>query len=476
MPVKVEPTQITHTTTGWIEINPRCQDRPEALALTDAHAILELPGEVVCGHPDRHVVRVELAGAVFYLKRQHRVGWRERFRQWCAGFGWSSRCEREAKLLRELDLAGFPSPNWVAYGEDDQGRAFLLLEELTGSIGLRGLLSDNALSHTDRREVIQRLGCAIAELHVAGFDTPDLTAKHVFIDTDSLTSTLIDWKNASRGKHCNAVRSLAALHASLADDLASTRDRLRFLRSYCHVLRQNGRTAERFSMFARRIAREAARLTDRRSIRDQRQPAVTSPSQRLVWLAGEAVCAVPDVAVTWPTPAIAPPFYDSSPAEFPVQIPDGRDAALIRGRSFTPIGRFRSWLRGRSWRSPGVGLGRILFHLERYGIPAPKLFAFGQRFTSSTSAEWFVLHESPVGLPLNDAHVSLDVRDQAVSLLTQLHNAGCRIDLRFGIPFRWTGERVVIGDPRGIRIVRKLNDRQRRADRASFLKLLRVTG
>ena len=37
---------------------------------------LDLPGEIVSGHPDRHVARVEVDGRVCYLKRQHRVGWR----------------------------------------------------------------------------------------------------------------------------------------------------------------------------------------------------------------------------------------------------------------------------------------------------------------------------------------------------------------------------------------------------------------
>src|SRR5207248_942677 len=143
--------------------------------------------------------------------------------------------------------------------------------------------------------------------------------------------------------------------------------------------RSAGLVTGRFSDLARRVAAAAARLADRRSIRDQRQCTATAPGQRLVWLAGEAVCAVPDVAAIWPRPATTAPFYGGDAGTFPVRLADGHDVVLIRGRSFAPLGRLRAWLRGRPWRSPGVTLGRVLFHLERYGVAAPRLLAFGQR-------------------------------------------------------------------------------------------------
>ena len=106
-------------------------------------------------------------------------------------------------------------------------------------------------------------------------------------------------------------------------------------------------------------------------------------AQRLVWLAGEAVCAVPEVAAVWPRPAIAPPFYGFGPDGASQVKFAGRDAILLRGRTSAPFGRFRAWLRAIPWRSPGVTVGRVLFHLERYGVPAVRLLAFGQRFTQN---------------------------------------------------------------------------------------------
>jgi tRNA A-37 threonylcarbamoyl transferase component Bud32 len=500
--------------------------------LTTAAAFLDLPGEVVSGHPDRHVARVEVAGRACYLKRQHRVGRRERLRQWLAGFGWSSRSEREVVLLQQLEAAGFACPQWVAHGEDGRGRAFLLVEELAGAVELRRLLSDNRLSPDDRRRLAERLGQAVAELHAAGFDTPDLTAKHVFVHPETLAVTLIDWQSARVCREntseplaarpasqrpateepglaeagyrrelspvaglCEAgaihqthpirvrrlgwsarVRSLAALHASLAETLAGAADRLRFLWAYRRVTRRHGPAAPKFAALAREITREAVRVAERRSIRDQRQPAVTGSDQRLVWLAGEAVCAVPDVAAVWPTPAVGPPFYSDAPPDGPVSIrlPDGRPAELLRFRTVAPVGRLLARLRGRSWRSPGATLGRVLFHLRRYGVPAPRLLAFGQRLTGPAAADSFALSEPPAGVPLADwlreprpLDDRRDVLTQAGLLLRQLHDAGCRST---GPAFRVDDlGRVSVGDVRHIRIVRKLTERARRADLAAIV-------
>ncbi len=125
---------------GWVEVHPDFAGR---LAGATAAGLLDLPGVVVSGHPDRHVVRVELPGwdRALYLKRQHRVTWKERLRQWRGGFGWRSRCGREAELLKQLDAAGLPSPRWVAHGADGRGRAFLLVEELSDAVELRHLLA-----------------------------------------------------------------------------------------------------------------------------------------------------------------------------------------------------------------------------------------------------------------------------------------------------------------------------------------------
>jgi hypothetical protein len=174
--------------------------------------------------------------------------------------------------------------------------------------------------------------------------------------------------------------------------------------------------------------RAVAKHAQRRSVREQLAPP-GAPAQRLVWLAGEAVCAVPEIASDWLRPAVAAPFYGGASGKFALRFA-GRDAVLVRGSSFAPLGRLRAWLRARPWRSPGVTIGRVLFHLERHDVPAGRLFAFGQRFTGPASAEWFALYESR-GLALRDwlrAATEAQRRELMPALrecVAKLHAASC---------------------------------------------------
>jgi hypothetical protein len=433
-----------------------------ALGLNTAERILELPGEIVSGHPDRHVLRVEIPGlpGACYLKRQHIVTRRERFRNWRAGFGWVSRSQRERSILAQLEAAGLPAPRWLAVGEDGRGRSFLLVEGIESPTDLRALLRSTH-APAARARLAGQVGDLIGRLHRAGFTTPDLTAKHLLVSGDAVIP--IDWQNARRVKCVSAgdrIRALAALDASLAPGLATTCERLRVLHGALRPSSAKGPFPEPLSTLARRVAIEAQRLAVRPSMRDQRGDGIAA--QRLVWVAGEAVCAVPDVAAIWPAPATGLPFYGAAPGEREIALPDGRPAHLIRGRSLIPFGRLRYRLGGKPWRSPGSRLGRILFHLERHGIPAPRLLAFGHRAVGIASVEWFALHTPAVG-PL--ASPTADAAEQMGECLRQLHDAGCRPagDIRrvFAI-----AERISVRDVTAIRLVRTLTRRQRLDDLA----------
>jgi hypothetical protein len=117
------------------------------------------------------------------------------------------------------------------------------------------------------------------------------------------------------------------------------------------------------------------------------------------------------------------------------------------GRARINFGRLWSWVRRRTWRSPELRMARLLFHLERHRIPAPRLLAFGQRGVAWGRAESFVLFEPLVieGTPLRDwwhtAHCRVDnpnwrmlneqVLECLADLLRRLHDAGCIVE-RFG--------------------------------------------
>jgi hypothetical protein len=155
----------------------------------------------------------------------------------------------------------------------------------------------------------------------------------------------------------------------------------------------------------------------------------------------------------------------------------GRDAILLRGRAAAPLGRFRAWLRATPWRSPGVTAGRVLFHLERYGVPAPKLLAFGQRTAGRTGAEWFALYEEPAGVLLRrwrrtaPPELRRAVLPSLIDCVRKLHDAGCVLG-DAGMALGVAGGRVLVADPRAVRIVRRVSDSARRRDLRAATRLL----
>jgi hypothetical protein len=205
-----------------------------------------------------------------------------------------------------------------------------------------------------------------------------------------------------------------------------------------------------------------------------------------VWVASEAVCAVPDVAADWPSPAVAPPFYGNHPPRDRNETVLAARGWLVRGKSFDPFGRFVAWVRGRPWRSPEVTLGRVLFHLERYGVAAPRLLAFGQRFTGPASAESFALYEPPDAPPLADwlcenppPGERRRVCEMIGATLRQVHDAGCVLaDFAADEPPVWVSDdhtdRVRFGAVRAVRIVRRVGDRRRFRDLRRFLDVCGV--
>src|SRR5581483_10213134 len=154
-----------------------------------------------------------------------------------------------------------------------------------------------------------------------------------------------------------------------------------------------------------------------------------------------------------------------------IHLPDGREAYLTRGRSFSPVGRLRAWLRGRPWRSPGVTLGRVLFHLERYGIPAPRLFAFGQRFTGPLSAEWFAMHSPPAQFA---AYPDAATAEQLGRCLRRLHDAGCRVTGDPLAVFGVDAGGASVRDVTGIALCRRITDSVREYDLDRLLAAIPV--
>lgn len=473
---------------GTFTPHPRYRAWLARCGVTSADTALSLAGEVVSGHADRHVVRVDLrAGSsrrTAYLKREHGNSLRWKLRNWLAGFGWVSRCEREAATLSVLEAAGLAGPQWLAHGTDASGRAFLLVDELAGATDLPAFLRD----HTDHGPLAERVGTALAELHAAGFATPDLAAKHLFVHDVGGRVSVIDWPSApkpGRVREVDVVRWLGTLQAGVAPELAGRRERLRVLWAYRRACRRLGRAVTlRFGFHAQAVNAAAGRV----AVKAKR----SSPdaSQRLVWVAGEEMVAIPEVAADWPSAEVGEPFYPTKPTPTPphghrerVTLPGGQSGVLVRFHTVDPLGRLFAVVRERPWRSPGAVAARVLFHLQRHGIPAPRLLAFGQRTTSRVAAESFVCAEMPPGVlslgtflarsdttPAQQAAVLAEAR----RLLGCLHDAGLRPavasphDPLFVVADDGTLS-LSVGSPFAVRLAKRITRRQRAADLRQFV-------
>jgi hypothetical protein len=371
---------------GWVVVHPKYQRRFERRGLVFAADFIDLPGEVVSGHADRHVVRVVLGRGlnrfVMFLKREHRVPWRERVRSFCAGFGWASKSEREVRVLNGLREAGLPVPRWLAYGEDGQGRAFALVRGVTGTVDLRSFLATERRPAM-RHDLARRLGKTLARVHAAGFDCPDLFSKHVLVRSRGLIPFLIDWQRSAQTRKVRwpvRIAELAMLHTTLADDLATPRERLKCLRAYLQVALGN---QPALRPWVDMVVRRAAPLLGRRSVQDLRRPPLAGGTQRLRWVGGESLAVTRGM---WRACRGRIPGWLTEVAHTSVKAV--RETSILwRGRrvvlrQFPPASRLRRWwnaLRGRHEIAAGPRLGGMLFRQERCGLPGPRPLAFGQR-------------------------------------------------------------------------------------------------
>ncbi|HLW68796.1 MAG TPA: lipopolysaccharide kinase InaA family protein, partial [Gemmataceae bacterium] len=327
-----------------------------------------------------------------FLKREHHIPWKDRWRSFRAGFGLVSLSQREAGMIDIVKQAGIAAPDWLAVGEDGYGRAFLLLKAMDSAVDLRQYLRRG--SEEEHCELARLLGEIVAGMHDKGIEHPDLYAKHVFVDPQTMRFALIDWQRSRKPRRLSfpeCCRDLAALNGSLADELAGDQVRREFLRLYCQ---RRGHEAGSLEDFCQEIQARTARLLHRASIREQRLPTLYE-SQPLFWLDGEALCVTPRGQELWHADALLALGYPErrrpGSESVSLTLPDGNVGELTRRRSLRLFGRCRDWLRQKRWTSPEVRQAGHLLRRERLGERGPMLLAFGQRPREFGVVESFVL-------------------------------------------------------------------------------------
>lgn len=415
-----------------IEVHPEYSETLARLGLATATDFLRMEGTILGGHPDRHVLQASLSLGNCFLKKEHRVSWRDRFAHWWRGAGAISKSTCEGRLLRQLEAAGIGCPKAIASGEEG-GRAFLLLREETGVHDLRIYLQQQP---RERVALATALGRELARVHAAGFHHRDLYSKHVLVgrDDNGWRFCFLDWQ---RGRHVRRVnwlhrlRDLATLDATLANAMASRRERLLCWHAY---LAAQPRPVARPDKLLRVVCRLSARLQRKRRIRELRQAPLPAGRQGLIWLDGEALCVTP----RFQAQIAQPPAWLTTPPPAPrrVEAVDLSEVGhpswkLVRRWASRPWRWLASWWRRPFFPAPEFEQAAAIIRLERYGIETPRLLALGHRSVRFWQTYSFLLTESPAsavpllryldGATLSDRY---RVLREAGRLLRRVHEAG----------------------------------------------------
>jgi tRNA A-37 threonylcarbamoyl transferase component Bud32 len=428
-----------------LDVNPRYRAFFQEHGLDTVEDYLKLPSVIVSGHPHRNVARVTIGRGRevirAFLKREHRVPWKDYLASAWAGFGWVSRSYREAITLRALHGTRISCPEVLAAGEDNQGRAFLLVRELDDVLQLRTFLREGYLKRGPGRLTFARsLGERLADLHAAGFAHHDLYSTHILVQPETGAIAFVDWPRARRRHRLDGKQrwhDLASLHATLADDLATPRERLVCLKAY---LRQSGaRTRRELCVARRQVCLYGQRLLSKRYIRELRNTQLPLGEQTLVWLDGEALCATPAFHASLdgivPT-GLMPDARNRSGLDERVTLPGGSQGVLVRRRTVQVFAGLWASLSGRRLDSLELRRAAVLFRLQRYGVHTPRLLAFGRRQTAPWLLDSFLLTEAPgddellLDWLLKRASSSDAIRNilhEAGRVLRTLHDVGCYV-------------------------------------------------
>lgn len=415
---------------AWVEILPRLEPLFRRIGWESAAPFLAWTGILVNKHRDRQVEQVgfepdaqaryparTLACAsgseTFFLKKEFAVSWRDRFRNAWHGFGWCSTAVREGAMLQALRQAGIGCPEVIALGEDRR-QAFVLLRDHSDMIELRTFLLQATTQERNRLAVA--LGRELARMHDAGFDHPDLFAKHILVDGAEARVCILDWQRARRRRTVSwrlRCRDLAALDGTLHDSLASDRLRLRCLRAYGLATRDR----KPFGRLARQIRRAAERLRENRNIREIGQLPVPPADLQFVPASDGRLLIVRSYFEQ----------FDGRVPDWLTRLCDSESQHLLQAvpRGAGPENVWvQTWPRLQtSWDIPP--LAHTLFRLARFGVPAPRLLVVGCAETYV-----FVLVKSAATIPFEEAFAkaAFAVRArmllQAGSVVRQIHEAG----------------------------------------------------
>ena len=219
-------------------------------------AVLGLPRGQVSQRARSDLLRVEIDGGGYYVKRYHSRGSRpERI--------FFSKLRQEQLNLRRFVRLGIPTPAIVAWGE--QGlwhyRGALVTREIAGALDLQEIATKHREYFQSRawvNQVIDQLAEYVRRIHEVGFIHFDLKWRNVLVELEAPKVFLIDCPAGRRAfgpnKQYFILRDLDSLDKS-AEGVLSRSSRLRFYQRYTRHPRLTRRDKHRL----RRLAQYGSR-------------------------------------------------------------------------------------------------------------------------------------------------------------------------------------------------------------------------
>lgn len=144
--------------------------------------VFSVQGEIVTSSPISHLIKVEVAGKRYYVKRYQRAG--KHLRQYVG----RSRVRAEWENLQFFKAIGIPTPQVVAYGEEVGynvlRRGALVTEEIVDTVDLHSLAIRGSELLNDRlwiNEVIDQLCNYVRTMHQHGFIHNDLKWRNILV-------------------------------------------------------------------------------------------------------------------------------------------------------------------------------------------------------------------------------------------------------------------------------------------------------
>jgi hypothetical protein len=282
-----------YNSSGWLVINGNFYKSLYLLGLCTPDDFLNVGGIIINGNADRHVRQIYLPGiGIAYLKREHRIRYSNKSKNYIYNGLFISRCCYEGKILHFLSTKTNLIPQWIAYGENDRKQAFLLLMSLYSIENIINYLKINAVNI---KCIARSLGAELARLNNIGISTSHITLNHTFINTVTKQLYFLDWESyrKSTTKFLNGIlHTIKNIYTGLCNykyDINIQSFMRYFIESYLSLIK-------RTYIESTIITKYADSLAKLNNIYELRKSHIT-PSKKtikLVWLYDENVCITPD--------------------------------------------------------------------------------------------------------------------------------------------------------------------------------------